>query len=103
VEIARHRIGDNIDKLYGNTSGTTAPTTPPAEGGEFGADLGGAPPAGGELPPAEGETAITPESVKKNMNILLERDNVYGVEEIDLERGRRSLGIIEEQLGKLID
>jgi hypothetical protein len=79
---------DNIDKLYGNTSGTTAPTTPPA---------------GGELPPAEGETAITPESVKKNMNILLERDNVYGVEEIDLERGRRSLGIIEEQLGKLID
>ena len=94
---------DNIDKLYGNTSGTTAPTTPPAEGGEFGADLGGAPPAGGELPPAEGETAITPESVKKNMNILLERDNIYGVEEIDLERGRRSLGIIEEQLGKLID
>ena len=94
---------DNIDKLYGNSSssGTTAP--PPAEGGEFGADLGGAPPAGGELPPAEGETAITPESVKKNMNILLERDNVYGVEEIDLERGRRSLGIIEEQLGKLID
>ena len=46
---------------------------PPAEGGEFGADLGGAPPAGGELPPAEGETAITPESVKKNMNILLEK------------------------------
>ena len=94
---------DNIDKLYGNSSssGTTAP--PPAEGGGFGADLGGAPPAGGELPPAEGETSITPESVKKNMNILLERDNVYGVEEIDLERGRRSLGIIEEQLGKLID
>ena len=95
---------DNIDKLYGNgpSSGTTAP--PPAEGGEFGADLGGAPPAGGELPPiGGGETAITPESVKKNMNILLERDNVYGVDEIDLEKGRRSLGIIEEQLGKLID
>jgi hypothetical protein len=93
---------DNIDKLYGNgpSSGTTSP---PAEGGGFGADLGGAPPAGGELPPAEGETAITPESVKKNMNILLERDNVYGVDEIDLEKGRRSLGIIEEQLGKLID
>ena len=93
---------DNIDKLYGNgpSSGTTSP---PAEGGGLGADLGGAPPAGGELPPAEGETAITPESVKKNMNILLERDNVYGVDEIDLEKGRRSLGIIEEQLGKLID
>jgi hypothetical protein len=96
---------DNIDKLYGNTSstGTTAPT-PPAEGGDmggFGADLGGAP-EGGEVP-AGGETAITPESVKKNMNILLERDNVYGVDELDLEKGRRSLGIIEEQLGKLID
>jgi hypothetical protein len=96
---------DNIDKLYGNTSstGTTAPP-PPAEGGEmggFGADLGGTPEAG-EVP-AGGETAITPESVKKNMNILLERDNVYGVDEIDLEKGRRYLGIIEEQLGKLID
>ena len=96
---------DNIDKLYGNTSstGTTAPT-PPAEGGDmggFGTDLGGAP-EGGEVP-AGGETAITPESVKKNMNILLERDNVYGVDELDLEKGRRSLGIIEEQLGKLID
>jgi hypothetical protein len=69
--------------------------------GGFGADLGGTPEAG-EVP-AGGETAITPESVKKNMNILLERDNVYGVDEIDLEKGRRYLGIIEEQLGKLID
>ena len=71
--------------------------------GGFGADLGGAPPAGGETPPAGGETAVTPESVKKNMNIILERDNLYGVDEVDLEKGKRSLGLIEEQLGKLLD
>ena len=100
--ISHTGVFDNIDKLYGNGS-SSGTTSPPAEGGGLGADLGGAPPAGGELPPAEGETAITPESVKKNMNILLERDNVYGVDEIDLEKGRRSLGIIEEQLGKLLD
>jgi hypothetical protein len=37
------------------------------------------------------------------MNIILERDNLYGVDEVDLERGKRSLGLIEEQLGKLLD
>ena len=105
--ITRTGLFDNIDKLYGNggaSSGTTE--TPPAEGGDmggFGADLGGAPPAGGETPPAGGETAVTPESVKKNMNIILERDNLYGVDEVDLEKGKRSLGLIEEQLGKLLD
>ena len=36
------------------------------------------------------------------MGILLELDN-FGVEEIDLEKGRRSLGDIENTLGKLID
>jgi hypothetical protein len=28
---------------------------------------------------------------------------LYGVDEVDLERGKRSLGLIEEQLGKLLD
>jgi hypothetical protein len=105
--ITRTGLFDNVDKLYGNNGATTGTTeTPPAEGGDmggFGADLGGEPPAGGEVPPAGGETAVTPESVKKNMNIILERDNLYGVDEVDLERGKRSLGLIEEQLGKLLD
>ena len=37
------------------------------------------------------------------MNIILERDNIYGVDDIDLEKGSRSLGVIEESLRKLID
>ena len=105
--ITKTGIFDNMDRLYGNSSssGTTAP--PPAEGGDmggFGADLGGgAPPPPAEAPPAGGEGAVTPESVKKDMNIILERDNIYGVDDIDLEKGSRSLGVIEESLRKLID
>jgi hypothetical protein len=106
--ITKTGIFDNMDRLYGNSSssGTTA-TPPPAEGGDmggFGADLGGgAPPPPAEAPPAGGEGAVTPESVKKDMNIILERDNIYGVDDIDLEKGSRSLGVIEESLRKLID
>ena len=105
--ITKTGIFDNVDRLYGNSSssGTTAP--PPAEGGDMGGlggDLGGAPPPPvGETPPAGGEAGITPESIKKDMNIILERDNIYGVDEIDLAKGSRSLGVIEEALGKLID
>jgi hypothetical protein len=107
--ITKTGIFDNMDRLYGNSSssGTTAATPPPAEGGDmggFGADLGGgAPPPPAEAPPAGGEGAVTPESVKKDMNIILERDNIYGVDDIDLEKGSRSLGVIEESLRKLID
>jgi hypothetical protein len=95
-----------MDRLYGNSSSTTGTTAPPAEGGGdmggFGSDLGGgAPPP--EVPPAGGEGAVTPESVKKDMNMILERDNIYGVDDIDLEKGSRSLGVIEESLRKLID
>jgi len=104
--ITKTGIFDNIDRLYGNgsSSGTTAP---PAEGGGdmggFGSDLGGGAPPPAEVPPAGGEGAVTPESIKKDMNMILERDNIYGVDDIDLEKGSRSLGVIEESLRKLID
>jgi hypothetical protein len=106
--ITKTGIFDNMDRLYGNSSSSgTTTTPPPAEGGDmggFGADLGGgAPPPPAEAPPAGGEGAVTPESVKKDMNIILERDNIYGVDDIDLEKGSRSLGVIEESLRKLID
>ena len=105
--ITKTGIFDNMDRLYGNGSSSGATATPPAEGGGdmggFGSDLGGGATPPAEAPPAGGETAVTPESVKKDMNMILERDNVYGVDDIDLEKGSRSLGVIEESLRKLID
>jgi hypothetical protein len=101
--ITKTGIFDNLDRLYGNGQSASGTTAPPAEGGgDMMADLGGAPPAE-STPPAGGETAVTPESIKKDMNIILERDNIYGVDDIDLEKGSRSLGVIEESLRKLID
>jgi hypothetical protein len=101
--ITKTGIFDNMDRLYGNGQSASGTTAPPAEGGgDMMADLGGAPPAE-STPPAGGETAVTPESIKKDMNIILERDNIYGVDDIDLEKGSRSLGVIEESLRKLID
>jgi len=105
--ITKTGIFDNVDRLYGNGASASGTTAPPAEGGDmggFGSDLGGgAPPPAESTPPAGGEGAVTPESIKKDMNIILERDNIYGVDDIDLEKGSRSLGVIEESLRKLID
>jgi hypothetical protein len=100
--ITKTGLFDNVDRLYGSVTGTTS-TTPPSEGGDMGIDLGGGTELSPEAPAAPEPAAITPESKKsENMNILLEIDN-FGVEELDLEKGRRSLGVIEEALGKLID
>ena len=103
--ITKTGIFDNLDRLYGNGQSASGTTAPPAEGGDMMSDLGGGapPPPAESTPPAGGEGAITPESIKRDMNIILERDNVYGVDDIDLEKGSRSLGVIEESLRKLID
>jgi len=112
--ITKTGIFDSLDRLYGNKSTSGATENPPTEGGGFEGFGNEAPPsesfgtpsaesipsAGGETPAAGG---VTPESVKKDMNIILERENIYGVDDIDLERGSRSLGEIEDSLRKLID
>jgi len=111
--ITKTGIFDSLDRLYGNKTTTGATETETSTESGFG-DFGSEPPAfGGSEPPAEaipaaGETppapgGVTPESIKKDMNLILERDNVYGVDDIDLEKGSRSLGVIEESLRKLID
>lgn len=62
-----------------------------------GGDLGGAPEGGG------GEE-ITPESTKeKDLNLLIEDDMIKGKTEIDLSKGRKSLGEIEDKLKTLLD
>jgi hypothetical protein len=114
--ITKTGIFDNIDKLYGSTSGATAGAAPPAgeetapEPGGLGG-LGAPPPGGGEeMPPPGGEAPppggeITPESKKdSNYNILLENDDMLMDDEIiDLSRAKNYLGEMEEQLSKLLN
>jgi hypothetical protein len=119
--ITKTGIFDNIDKLYGNTSGGTANAgaeTTPAGGEELGGgmgafstppppaggvDLGGAPPVGGEVPPPEGGE-VTPESrMERNMNLLVERNIIEGSTYIDFGQGQDSLGEISKELDKLLN
>ena len=114
--ITKTVIFDNIDKLYGSTSGGTAPaastaTPPPAPGGDLGGgdlggDLGAPPPApaGEETvpPPAEGGE-VTPESRMDNLNILVENNLIEGKLFLDLGQGQDSLGEISKELDKLLD
>ena len=95
-------IFDNIDKLYGSTTGSTSSTStpPPPPGGESEIGGGPPPPPGGE----EGGIPPIPESVKKdNLKILLENDSLTEDDSfIDLSKGKNSLGEMENALNKLL-
>ena len=101
-------IFDNIDKLYGSTTGSTSSTAtpPPPPGGE--SEIGGGPELGGGPPPPiggeEGGIPPIPESVKKdNLKILLENDSLTEDDSfIDLSKGKNSLGEMENALNKLL-
>ena len=111
AEVITHTgLFDNLDKLYGKKEGEPAGT--PTEGGEAPPpDLGGGAP---ELPSAPespspppgpepgGEAGVTPESIEKDMNILLENDMIDDDELIDLSKGRKSLGEMEQKLNSLL-
>jgi hypothetical protein len=114
--ITKTGLFDNIDKLYGNSSGGTATTastetsepTPSFGGGGFEtSDLGSElPPAGEETvaPPSPGgEAEITPESRFNNLNILVENNLIEGKEIINLNHGQESLGEISKELNKLLN
>jgi len=115
--ITKTGLFDNIDKLYGNTSGGTATAAATTGGEDTGAvpSFGGGsfetapPPAGGETPPpAEGETAppageLTPESKMANMNILLEKNFAQKSRFLNLNQGQDSLGEISKELDKLLN
>ena len=112
--ITKTGVFDNIDKLYGNTSGTTASaaTTGGEEGGVTGMEAFSAPPppAGGEppLPPEGGESPppaggeVTPESKIARMNILLEDNFGEKSRYLNLSQGQESLGEISKELDKLL-
>jgi len=115
--ITKTGIFDNIDKLYGTTSGATptagaetspggeeifggAPPPPPAGGGEE--LLGGAPPPP-PGPEAGGGPELAPEQKFPDMNILVENNFIEGKNIIDLDGGQHSLYQIEKQLDKLLN
>lgn len=109
--IQKTGIFDNIDKLYGNTSGTTTTTTStsseteatPPEALGMGAEEP-IPPAEQPTPeaPAVG-TETVPESRFDNMNILVENDLIKGKTILDLSQGQQFLGEIENELNNLLN
>jgi hypothetical protein len=108
AEVITHTgLFDNLDKLYGKKEGE--PAGVPSEGGAPPEEAGGGLPApAGEspLPPPGpepgGEAGVTPESVVKDMNILLESDLIDDDEMIDLSKARKSLNEIENKLNSLL-
>ena len=121
VVISKTGLFDTIDKLYGTKGSgeTTAQATaageesvpPPSMPGDL-SDLGGetgGPDLGGEIPLAGEEAAaataggeITPESKKRDMNILIESD-MWSSKFLDLGVGQQSLGEIGDELDKLLN
>ena len=115
--ITKTGLFDNIDKLYGNTSGTTASAATTTTGGEEGgptgmeafsppppSETGGEPPLppeGGEAPPPAGGE-VTPESKIARMNILLEDNFGEKSRYLNLSQGQESLGEISKELDKLL-
>jgi hypothetical protein len=115
--ISKTGVFDNIDKLYGSQTGTTASAggeaspelgaPPPPPGGDLGAPPPPEEPAGGEAPPPPPEEpaggAVTPESRKKDLNILVEENLIEGANFIDLGQAQESLGKISKELDKLLN
>ena len=101
--ITKTGLFDNVDNLYGSKTPVTGETTTDEFGMETGTDFGTteSTPIEGEVPPTTGE--VTPESKTKKMNMLFENGDSTNIDELDLEKGRRSLGEMEKVLGKLIN
>ena len=99
--ITKTGIFDTVDRLYkpvtGGTMSAGAPAAPGADAG--GMDAGGA-------PPAEAEAAPTvPESIRKEKNKLILESNEDDFNEdefLDFQKMNGSLGLIEEELKKLL-
>jgi hypothetical protein len=94
--ITRSGIFDTVDRLYKPVTGSTLPAGGGAAAG--GADAG-APPAPEAAPPI-------PESVRKDRFKLLTEQNEDDFDQdefLDIQKVNGSLGLIEEQLSKLLN
>lgn len=106
--IKKTGLFDNLDKLYGSTSGVTTAqqtTETPPTGGlpeMGGGELGGLPemppPAGGETPQPE----VAAENRFNSLNLLIENDILKGAKHIDFGQGVKSLMEIEKDVDKII-
>jgi hypothetical protein len=110
--ITKTGIFDNIDKLYGNNSGSTTQSSSVESQPMGDENLGGmalppAPEVGGEPPITgeEGETAaaVTPESKFNNLSILVENNLIEGAQILNLGQAQESLGEISKELDKLLN
>ena len=113
--ISKTGVFDNIDKLYGTTSGSTSNAgaqsteSPSFEGGELPpppseeAPLTPPPPSEETTPPPPEGGAVTPESIQKDLNILVENNLIEGSEIINLGQAQNSLGKISKELDKLLN
>jgi hypothetical protein len=110
--ITKTGIFDNLDKLYGSTTGGTTTQSAPETGGfePSGAETMAPPPPeqpAPEAPAAPGATPeggeVTPESKTKELNILVENNFIEGPTNIDLSHGQNSLGEITKELNKLLN
>jgi hypothetical protein len=114
--ITKTGLFDNIDKLYGSQTGST-PTAGAATTTDGGEELSTPPSFGGGgitgddsgLPPTDTSPEVsppsdlTPESKKKDLNILIENNFIEGSEIINLGHGQDSLGEISKHLNKLLN
>ena len=110
AEVITHTgLFDNLDKLYGKKEGE--PAGAPTEGGappeEGGGGMMSEPPGELPAPPAPGpepggEAGVTPESLERDMNILLESNMIGDDEMIDLSKAKKSLGEMEQKLNSLL-
>ena len=103
--ITKTGIFDTVDKLYKTVTGGTAPAgaiggeggAPPPPGGDFG---GGAPPA-----PEAGAPPPIPESARREKNKLILETTGDDFDEddfLDFQKMNGSLGLIENELSKLL-
>ena len=126
--IKKTGLFDNIDKLYGDVSGSTTGQNAAATPGDMGSgsmssggldmggldmgglDMGGEASAEGAPPPppplpneAPGEPSLAAESKLTNLNILVESNMIDGASYLPLTKGQNSLGAINDELKKLLN
>jgi hypothetical protein len=103
--IVKTGIFDNIDKLYGKPPGEQAPPAETPEGGEVGGGLGDVLGGGETTPPSptpEGGE-VTPESIKKMSNLIMESYKEFDNEEFNnLLKSREGFKSMNDEIEKLL-